>query len=35
MPRLSREAKVTLILLVGLALLALPGLLYELGWLPR
>ncbi len=35
MRRLSREAKVALILLVGLALLALPGLLYELGWLPR
>ncbi len=35
MRRLSRETEVALILLVGLALLALPGLLYELGWLPR
>ncbi len=35
MPRLSREAEVVLILLVGLVLLALPGLLYRLGWLPR
>ncbi|KWX00772.1 hypothetical protein TH66_03195 [Carbonactinospora thermoautotrophica] len=33
--RWSREAEVTLILLLGLALLALPALLYELGWLPR
>lgn len=35
MPRLSRDAKVALIPLAGLALLALPALLYELGWLPR
>ncbi len=35
MRRLSRETEVTLILLAGLALLALPGLLYALGWLPR
>ncbi len=33
MPRLSREA--WLILVLGLVLLALPGLLYKLGWLPR
>ncbi len=33
MRRLSREAEVTLIL--RLALLALPGFLYALGWLPR
>ncbi len=35
MRRLSRETEVTLILLVGLALLGLPGFLYALGWLPR
>ncbi len=35
MRRLSRETEVTLIILVGLTLLALPGVLYELGWLPR
>ncbi len=35
MRQLSREAEVTLILLLGLALLALPALLYRLGWLPR
>ncbi len=34
MRRLSREAEVTVILLVGLGLLALPALLYRVGWLP-
>ncbi|WP_066890697.1 hypothetical protein [Carbonactinospora thermoautotrophica] len=33
--RLSRETEVALILILGLALMALPGLLYALGWLPR
>ncbi|WP_141658829.1 LPXTG cell wall anchor domain-containing protein [Carbonactinospora thermoautotrophica] len=31
----GREREVALIILVGLVLLALPGLLYALGWLPR
>ncbi len=35
MRRPSRETEVTLILILGLALMALPGLLYALGWLPR
>ncbi len=34
MPRLSREAEVVLLLILGLALMALPGVLYVLGWLP-
>ncbi len=35
MRRPSRETEVTLILIIGLTLLALPGFLYALGWLPR
>ncbi len=35
MRRLSRETEVVLILILGLTLMALPGLLYALGWLPR
>ncbi len=35
MPRMSRDAEAVLLLILGLALLALPGLLYALGWLPR